>query len=188
MRINTFLRVVLLAGGLALFAAACGDDDSASDSDDSTPTDTDDGGTDDTGDDDTGDDDTGDDGSDDGEDPAALLEGTWDITTYQLAGAAGEATPVGEPTITFDGAGGVTFDTGCNTGEGEYEPFGGYGDTGQPISFGSLSRTEVGCDDELGDQDLAIPGAIRAADLFQFVDGDLFLWRDGNIMIEGVRR
>lgn len=186
MRINTFLRVVLLAGGLALFAAACGDDDS-SDSDDSSPTD-------DAG--DTGGDDTGDDGSDDGggddgsddEDPAALLEGTWDITTYQLAGAAGEATPVGEPTITFDGAGGVTFDTGCNTGGGEYEPFGAYGDTGQSISFGSLSRTEIACDDEFSDQDLAIGGAIRAANLFQFVDGDLLLWRDGNIMIEGVRR
>lgn len=189
MRLNMFLRIVLLVGGFGLLATACGDDgDSTTDppADDSA-----DG----SGDDSSGDDGSGDDGVLDESDRSAELIGTWAITTFQLAGGVGEATPVGEPSITFADDGTITFDTGCNTGGGEYDTAFAYldeeddaGVIGQGITFGSLSRTEIGCEAELGDQDLAIPGAIRAAGLFRFVDGDLVLVRDGNLMIGATRQ
>ena len=96
MRLNMFLRILLLVGGLGLLATACGDD-----GDSSSPATTDDGQTDDgSGDgaaDDTTDDgadDSTDSGADDGGDPGDRgpeLTGTWSITTFQLAGAEGEA-------------------------------------------------------------------------------------------------
>ncbi|GJM38592.1 MAG: hypothetical protein DHS20C19_19590 [Acidimicrobiales bacterium] len=186
MRINLFLRVVLLAGGLSLVATACGDDSGST----ADPPDDDGGQTDDS----SGDDSSSDDGSGDVPgDRGPELIGTWAITTFQLAGAAGEATPAGSPTITFDGTM-VQVDTGCNTAEGEYATWGAYyvpdDDDGPPegqgIDFEALSRTEIACDAEYADQDLAIPGAVRAAASFDLADGVLTLWRDDNVMISAV--
>jgi len=186
---SKLLRLFAIVATLALLVTACGDDDSGGD--DSGGTDAPSSSGDDTTD-DGSDDPAPDDGDDDSpSDRSDELNGTWLITTYQLAGAAGEATPIGDDASIEFADGTVRFNTGCNTGEGEYETFGAYQPEnddgipeGQPISFGSLSRTEIGCEPELADQDLAIGGAIRAADLFEF-DGDLvILWRDGNVMIE----
>ncbi len=184
-RFRTLLRMLALVGAIAILATACGDDDGDSDApDDPVANDEPSGADDSDSDDSDSDDDSPADRSDE-------LNGAWRITTYQLAGAAGEATPIGDDASIEFADGTVTFNTGCNTGEGEYETFGAYQPEnddgiaeGQPISFGSLSRTEISCEPDLADQDLAIGGAIRAADLFEF-DGDLvILWRDGNIMIE----
>lgn len=182
------LRIVAFLASLALLAGACGDDsgDDASPVPGDTPTNPDDG------DGDGGDDDGGDGPTDRSDE----LIGEWTIITYQLAGAAGEAEPVGPnpATISFEADGTMRFSTGCNTGTGEWEAFGAYnadGDdlrsAGQGISFGSMTRTEIGCEGELGDQDLAIPGAIRAAALFSFDGGTLTLSRDGNLMIAATR-
>ncbi|MDW3220539.1 MAG: META domain-containing protein [Acidimicrobiales bacterium] len=192
MRFNLLLRVVLLAGGLSLIAAACGDD-SGSTADPSDDSSADDSGDDNSADDASGDDSSGDDGSDVPGDRGPELVGTWSITTFQLAGAEGEATPAGSPTITFDGTT-VTVDTGCNTAEGEYATWGAYyvpeDDNGPPegqgIDFEPLSRTEIDCEPEYTDQDLAIPGAVRAAASFDLADGVLTLWRNGNVMIAAV--
>lgn len=129
-------------------------------------------------------------------DRSGELIGAWTITTFQLAGALGEAETVGpDPaTIDFSDDGTFTFSTGCNTGDGDWEPFGVYQPEnddgipeGQSISFDGISRTEIGCEAELGDQDLAIGGAIRATELFTLDGSTLTLYRDGNLMIEATR-
>lgn len=191
MRLSKLVRIIAIAAALGLLAASCGDDGGSPSGD----TSGDDSGTvsDDTSGGDTADDASSDDGSDDGsdaDDRSAELVGTWDIVAFQLAGAEGEAEPTGAPTITFAADGTIAFDTGCNTGEGEYEtgfpyfaPDDDAGLVGQVIAFDGLARTEIACEPDFDDQDLAIPGAIRAATLFEFIDGNLALWRDGNIMI-----
>ena len=135
-------------------------------------------------------------GDDEPTDRSDELIGEWTITTFQLAGALGEAPPVGDDpaTIHFADDGTFTFSTGCNTGEGSWEPFGVYQPAnddgipeGQSISFDGIASTEIACDDERADQDLAIGGAIRATHLFILDGTTLTLYRDGNVMIEATR-
>ncbi len=184
---SRLLWLFALVAALTLLVAACGDDDSGTSDPGGTDSPSSDDG------DDSADDGVPDDADDDTpSDRSDELIGAWTITTYQLAGAAGEASPVGDNPATIEFADGtVAFSTGCNTGEGEWETYGAYQPAndegipeGQPISFGPLGRTEIDCEPELFDQDLAIGGAIRAADVFIFDDDVLTLWRDGNLMIE----
>lgn len=172
--------MLAIAVALTLITTACGDDSGTTDGGaDPTPTDQN----------------RPDDGSSDTGEPtdrSAELTGSWAITTFQLAGALGEATPLDSApaSIEFTDDGTFTFSNGCNTGDGEWDARGLYQPpnddglaTGQAISFGNISQTEIGCEADLADQDLAIGGAIRAADLFTLEDGALTLWRDGNVMI-----
>lgn len=183
---SRLLWLFALVAALTLLVAACGDDDSGTSDPGGTDSPSSDDG------DDSADDGVPDDADDTPSDRSDELLGAWTITTYQLAGAAGEASPVGDSPATIEFADGtVAFSTGCNTGEGEWETYGAYQPAndegipeGQPISFGPLGRTEIDCEPELFDQDLAIGGAIRAADVFILDDDVLTLWRDGNLMIE----
>jgi heat shock protein HslJ len=177
------VRALLIVGAITLLAAGCGDDGGS----DTAPTDTD---STDTGSTDTDSTDTG--ATDRGPD----LVGDWTITSYQLAGALGEAEPLGpDPvTISFGDDGTFTFSTGCNTGEGEWEAWGAYYvpededddiPEGQGIEFDGISVTEIDCDEDRADQDLSIGGAIRAAMRFTVGDGSFTLLRDGNVMLAG---
>lgn len=181
MSLRRFVRLMVVAAAMALLVTACGDDDTTTSDDTSSP-----------------DNDASADGDSDNNEPvdrSGELAQSWSITTYQLAGAAGEATPVGDApvTIAFAADGTLTYSTGCNTGGGEWETRGVYQPDsddgfveGQSISFDDLFQTEIGCQGELGEQDLAIGGAIRAAELFTLDGGTLTLYRDGNLMIEAV--
>lgn len=172
------LLAVLLTGGLTLLAISCGDD-GATTSNPDTGTQPDDG--------------SGS-GNDDGpRDRSDELIGRWEIHTFQLAGGVGLADVVGsEPAfVEFDADGTIRFGNGCNTGDGEWEAFGAYLEpedgneprAGQSLDIGPLSRTEIGCPEELFDQDLAIGGALRAARNFTIgADGSLSIWNQ-NLMI-----
>jgi len=179
-----FVRVATIAGGLVLLSAACGDDSAG-------PSPAPDNGSESSDPPDAGD-------NADPADRSDELLGLWQIDTFQLAGALGEAEIVGPDaaTIEFRDNGTMSVSTGCNTGEGDWEARGVYRSpaddedaifAGQAISFGSISRTSEACDADIADQDLAVPGAIRAADSFTLEDGTLTLWRDGNLMISGTR-
>lgn len=179
--LRRLLRAVAFSAGLVLLVAACGDDSGDDSGPDPAPS-TD-------GAPDAASDDEPADRSDE-------LVGAWTITTFQLAGALGEAPTVGaDPTtIEFAADGTFTFSTGCNTGEGEWDPFSVYQPAnddgipdGQSISFDGIASTEIACDDERADQDLAIGAAIRAATVFTLDGSTLTLWRDGNVMIEATR-
>lgn len=179
--LRRLLRAVAFTAGLVLLLAACGDD--AGDESGPDPAPSTDGAPDAPSD-------------DEPTDRSDELVDAWTITTFQLAGGLGEAPTVGpDPaTIEFAADGTFTFSTGCNTGEGNWEPFGVYQPAnddgipeGQSISFDGISRTEIACDDERADQDLAIGGAIRATHLFILDGTTLTLHRDGNVMIEATR-
>lgn len=185
------VRALLIVGAITLLAAGCGDDGGS----DTAPTDTDSSDTDspDTGSTDTDSTDSTDTGA---TDRGPDLVGDWTITSYQLAGALGEAEPLGpDPvTISFGDDGTFTFSTGCNTGEGEWEAWGAYYvpededddiPEGQGIEFDGISVTEIDCDEDRADQDLSIGGAIRAAMRFTVGDGSFTLLRDGNVMLAG---
>lgn len=192
------VRTLLIVGAITLLATGCGDDDGndtgATDtgSTDSDSTDTGSSGDDDAGGGDAGGGDAATGATDRGPD----LVGEWTITSYQLAGALGEAEPLGpDPvTITFADDGTFMFSTGCNTGEGEWEAWGAYYvpededddiPEGQGIEFDGMSVTEIDCDEDRADQDLSIGGAIRAAMRFTVGDGAFTLLRDGNVMLAG---
>lgn len=187
------VRALLIVGALTLLAAGCGDDGGS----DTAPTETGSSGDDDAGGDDATEDSAdGDDADTGATDRGPDLVGDWTITSYQLAGALGEAEPLGpDPvTITFADDGTFTFSTGCNTGEGEWEAWGAYYvpededddiPEGQGIEFDGMSVTEIDCDEGRADQDLSIGGAIRAAMRFTVGDGSFTLLRDGNVMLVG---
>jgi len=182
------LRLVFAIAAMALLTTACGDDggsDAEPDGATSAPDDND------------SNNDNNDADANEPTDRSDELLGSWNIATFQIAGGLGEADAVGdEPvTIEFLDDGTLNYSTGCNTGSGEWEARGVYrpseGDddifAGQGITFGGLSSTEIACDDERADQDLAIGGGIRAAETFTIEDGTLTLIRDGNVMLSATR-
>jgi len=134
----------------------------------------------------------------DGEERTAELIGRWEITDYALP-AGGLTNVVGEQGafVEFGADGTANYHTGCNAGSTEWATSGTYvvpesalddAEEGQTIMIGpSFQQTEIGCQGFLGEQDVDLPAAMRAATRLTITDDGRLLLLDEFLLIQSHR-
>ncbi|MCI0345498.1 MAG: META domain-containing protein [Chloroflexi bacterium] len=93
--------------------------------------------------------------------PDLVLVGpTWTVTSV-ITGDAVSSIPAGVvASLTFDAAGGVTFNTGCNSGGGRYTI------EGSTIRFSDLVTTDIACGGAAGAMEATVLGILNGAPTF----------------------
>lgn len=119
------------------------------------------------------------------DDPAAPIDLTgtqWRLTSYGEPGSETQIIEETEVTLQFEQEGQAGGSGGCNSYGAQYEIFNG------TISFTEMMATEMACDGEgVMDQEAAYFQALRSAESFELIDGELKIWyNDGQSVLNFV--
>ena len=108
---------------------------------------------------------------------SSSLVGTWKLTAYGPKETPTPAVTDAEATLTFDGAGNVTGNGGCNSLGGTYEV------DGDEIKFSEITSTLMACDDARMAQESAVTQVLSGTAEYEIKDNTLTLTKDDMLLI-----